>query len=401
MENQDLQEYLEQGVALAGQCKYEEAKAQFEKALKINADSGLAYFHLGCVDILQGNTAEGLENYDKALANGYDDAQIYYNIALLDESGGDSVSALRNYTKAIARDPSRPDLRIRKAHLLLEESQFPEALQLLDETIISDPDVFDGYHLKFTALLRLRQFTEAGELLDKAIGMFPGDPGFVFDRVSLFMKQRKTRDALAALADLENTEGIDDTVRRRICMERAQVYTAGNDVKAAVRALEAALPLSDNADGFDEEIVFLLTNTCLIANEYDKALAYARRMREKAVEPYSKKAARYYEPFALKMLGRTKESLQFYEEAIDEFRNMLLVTPRSLDTNLFCAMCLRDIEQFDQALEIVDRIIEVQPETSEAHLLRSTIIEARKESEEAAKKKKTSYKMRPEELLKN
>ena len=113
----NIEVYLSKGIAYANLDCLDDAKKQFEKALKVNRKSGLAYFHLGSIELLQGNTASGIENYNKAIANGYDDAQLYYSMGLLYEEQGDPDMALRNYSKAIQRDALRPDIRIRKARL--------------------------------------------------------------------------------------------------------------------------------------------------------------------------------------------------------------------------------------------------------------------------------------------
>lgn len=392
--------YLSKGIAYANLEKYDEAKAQFEKALKVNRASGLAYFHLGSIALLQGDVALGFENYNKAVASGYDDAQLYYSIGLLHEENGETDMAIRNYSKAIARDALRPDIRIRKAKLLLEGNHFPEALQTLDETILTNPDVFEGYHLKFTVLIQLKQYEKAEEVIKDAIGLFPKDPGFALDKATLLIAQEKTEEAFAVLAGLENAEETDDAVRRRIYMERAQIYAQQNDVKAATAELERAKALSDKAEEFDSEVVFLLANCHLAAEEYEKVLDCARQLLAGAQEGYSKEAARYFEPLALKMLGRMEEALPKYQEAVNEFRNQSLAAPGNLDAYLLRVMCLRDMGRYDKALELIDYVIALQPERAEPRLLRVSILEGLGRENEAVEEAKTVNGLLPEGLRK-
>lgn len=392
--------YLSKGIAYANLERLDEAKAQFEKALKVNRTSGLAYFHLGSIAILQGNVALGFENYNKAIANGYDDAQLYYSIGLLHEENGEADMAIRNYSKAVQRDALRPDIRIRKARLLLEGNHFPEALQTLDETILTNPDVFEGYHLKFTVLMQLKQYEKAEELISGAIGLFPKDPGFALDKVSLYIEQKKIPDALALLTELENAEETDDAVRRKIYMERAQIAASADDVQTAITALEQAKALSEKAGEFDSEVIFLLANCHLSTEEYEKVLAYARELLEKSEDGYSRETARYYIPLALKMSGRRDEALPLYKDAINEFRNQSLASPGNLDAYLLRTMCLRDMEQYDKALELIDYVITLQPERAEPRLLRVTILEALGRSDEALEETRTVNAMLPDELRK-
>jgi len=428
MENQQVLEYLTQGAVLAGQGRYEEAvvyydkaegedrmeietylskgiayanldrldaaKAQFEKALKINRTSGLAYFHLGSIALLQNDAAQGLENYNKAIANGYDDAQVYYSLGLLHEEGGEADMAIRNYSKAIMRDALRPDIRIRKARLLLQGNHFAEALQALDETILTNPDVFEGYHIKFMVLMQLGQYAKAEELLETALALFPKDPGFAMDRVALLIGQKKTSEALVALDALDEDEGTDDAIRRRIYMEKAQIHATEGDVNVAISDLEQALALQVGT--FDSEVAFLLANCHLSTEEYDKVLGYSRQLIEKADDGYIKETARYFEPLALKMLGRMDEALPLYKDAVNLFRSQSLASPGDLDAYLLRAMCLKDMGQYAKALELVDYVVALRPEQAEPRLLRVTILEALGRNDEAAKEARTVEAMLPE-----
>lgn len=396
----EIEVYLSKGIAYANLDRLDEAKAQFEKALKVNRASGLTYFHLGSIALLQGDVAFGFENYNKAIAHGYDDAQLYYSIGLLHEENGEADMAIRNYSKAIMRDAMRPDIRIRKARLLLQGNHFPEALQALDETILTNPDVFEGYHLKFSVLMQLKQYAKAEEVIEGAIKLFPKDPGFVIDKASLYIAQNKVDDALAVLTELENAEETDDAVHRRIHMEKAQIFATQDDVRAAISALEQAKALSDKNGEFDTEVIFLLANCHLSTEEYEKVLDYARQLLEKANDGYSKESARYFEPFALKMLGHMDEAMPLYKDAINEYRNQALSAPGNLDAYLLRTMCLRDIEQYDKALELIDYVITLQPERAEPRLLRVTILEALGRTDEATNEAKTVNTMLPDELRK-
>jgi tetratricopeptide (TPR) repeat protein len=396
----DMDVYLSKGIALANLDKLEEAKAQFEKVLKINKASGLAFFHLGSIAILKGDTALGFEDYNKAIANGYDDPQLYYSIGLLHEENGEVDMAIRNYSKAIMKDALRPDIRIRKARLLIQGNHFPEALQALDETILTNPDVFEGYHLKFSVLMQMHQFVEAEETLNHALELFPKDPGFAIDKAQLYIQQNKINEANASLSTLENAEDTDDATRRLIFMEKAQIYATREDVKSAIAALEQAKALSDKNGDFDAEVIFLLANCHLSTEEYEKTLIYARELIKKADDDYYKKTARYFEPLALKMLGRIDEAKTSYAEAINDFRRQSLETPGNLDAYLLRAMCLRDTEQYDKAIELLEYVITLQPDRSEPRLLKVSVLEALGRKAEAEEEAKMVNAMLPEELRK-
>ena len=388
----EIEAYISKGIAYANLEDYEEAKSQFEKALKVNRMSGVAYYHLGNISVMQGDAALGFEHYNRAVANGYDDAQLFYSLGLLHEENGELDLAMRQYSKAISKDAMRPDIRIRKAYLLKETGRILEALRALDETIVTNPDIFEGYHLKFMILVEMQQFDLAEELLDRAEALFPKDPGLTLNRATLHIEMQEFDEALALLETLENAEGTDDPMRRRILLDRAQIYAAKGNVMSAISELEKARALSDKYEGFDTEVMYLLCNSYLATEDYSKVLDYARQMLENAEDGYQKESARYYVPFSLKMQGRMDEALPLYLEAINEYRNQSLSSPGNLDACLFRVMCLRDIDQAEKALELIDYVITLQPEMGETRLLRAAILETLGracEAEEEAKKANT------------
>ena len=379
----DLEVYLSKGIAYANLEQYDNAKEQFNKALKINRNSGITYYHLGSIAILENNIAEGLENYNKAIANGFDDAQLYYSLGLLHEENGETDLAIRNYSKAIQRDPMRPDIRIRKAQLLIQGGHYPEAIQALDETILTNPDVFEGYHIKFNVYLQLKQYDKAEEVINDGLTLFPKDPAFILDKVSLEIEKKHTEEAMKILSDLEKADETDDVVLRKIYMERAQIFADEENLGSAIASLKKAGELTEKEGKFDSEVVFLLANCYLGNEEYDKVLECAEKLLQNSSDGYIKETARYFKPLALKMLGRTEEAIPLYKEAIEEYRRQTLDDPGNLDAYTLRVMCLKDTEQYDKALELSEYIIGLRPDRAEPRIVKISILEAMGRTEEA------------------
>lgn len=399
-EPMNLDVYISKGITYANLEQLDRAKEQFEKALKLNRRSGLVYFHLGSIELLEGNSYAGIENYNKAIANGYDTAQLYYNLGLLYEEKGDFDLAIRNYSKAIQRDALRPDIRIRRVRLLIRLNYLNEAMQALDETILTNPDVFEGYHIKFMLLVQMNRLNEADNLLDVASDLFPEDHGFDLDRVSLRIAQKRTDEAMEILTNLEKETATDDGLLRRVYMEEAQVYANSDDIDHAVSALERARAVSEKNDIFDTEVVFLLASCHLTQEKYQELLLDARQILDKGEDGYNKETARYYEPLALKMLGKKEEAKVKYEEALNEFRRKSLETPGNLDSYLLRVLCLRDMEQYEKALELVSYVIHLQPKRAEPLMLKVSLLEALGRTKEATEAKKVLEGLMPDELKK-
>ena len=367
--------YLAKGIAYANMNQFDVAKAQFEKVLKINRTLGEVYFHLGNIAVLQEDSVLAFENYNKAIVNGYNEAQLFHCIGLLHAEKGEDELAINNYTKAIKLDPLRPDIRICKAELLIESNRIPEALQVLDDAILTNPNYFEGHHLKFVVLLRQHQLDKAEETLTNALNLFPEDSQFMMDKVALLVDQNKTDEALSLLNELEESPE-NNSKMRQISMARAQIFSAKADIQAAIKELEKANVLVNQEGEFDTEIVFLLANCYMTAGKYDKLLKYSHQIIEKSDVLSYKQIAQYYIPMALKMLGRMEEAQPLYQEAIKEFRNQALVEPTNMDVYILRAMCLRDLEQFNEALKLIDYVITLQPNAIEPRTLRITLLES-------------------------
>lgn len=395
----DIEVYLAKGVAYANLDRYDEAQEQFEKALKINRASGITYYHLGSIAILKGDTVTGLENYNKAIANGFDDAQLYFSLGLLQEENGEYDLALRNYSKAIIRDPLRPDIRIRKAQLLIQGEHYPEALQALDEMILTNPDVFEGYHIKSAVLVKLKQYDKAEEVIDGALALFPQDLDFALDKVLIAIERKKYDDARKLMDEIENAEHVSDSELRRVHMMRAQISASEDNVDGAIAELEKAKKISEKAGAFDAEVVFLLANCHLGADRFDSLLEDAEQLLEKYEgNDYYKETAKYYKPLALSRLGRTEESNAAYREAIEDFRRQTLDNPGNLDAYVLRAMCLKDTDENEKALELIDYVIGLQPNKPEPMILKVSILDALGRKDEAEALGKSLESILPEEL---
>lgn len=394
----DIEVYLSKGIAYANLEKFPEAKEQFEKALKINRNSGIVYYHLGSIAILENNISEGLENYNKAIANGYDDAQLYYSLGLLHEENGEVDLAIRNYSKAIQRDPMRPDIRIRKVQLLLQGEHYPEAIQALDETILTNPDVFEGYHIKFNVYVRLKQYDKAEEVINNALSLFPKDPGFILDKATLAIEQKKNDEAIKILDELEKADETNDAVLRKIYMERAQIFAADDNLGSAIASLKKAKEIADKAETFDSEVVFLLANCYLGNEEYENVLECAEMLLQNSEDGYTKDTARYFKPLSLKMLGRNDEAIPLYKEAIEEYRRQTLENPGNLDSYTLRIMCLKDTKQYDKAFELIEYVVGLQPDRAEPRIIKVSILEAMGRLEEAEAEAKIVNCMIPNDM---
>lgn len=377
--------YITKGIAYANLDEFDKARVEFEKALKVNKKEGVVYFHLGNIEMLLGNKAKGIELYNNAIANGFDDAQVYFSLGLMHEEEGNDDLAVRNYSKAILKDANRADVRIRKIRLFIKNQHLQEALQALDELMLSNPDVFEGYHLKYLVLASMEKFDEANDVLSSAMLMFPKDTAFAIDKASLMITKKEYKQALEYLSTLGDTYEIDEESAHSIAMEESRAYAFLEDMNGTIKSLEKArnIALKFDPPRMDMEAIYLLMNCYLNNEDLEKVVECAKELKKAEGEDYYSLAAYYYEPFALKKLDKLDEAKKLFEEAVSYFRSASLKNPGNIDCYAFRIMALRELGEYQKALELSDYLIMVKDDLAEAHTLRATVLEDLGRNEEA------------------
>ena len=72
-----------------------------------------------------------------------------------------------------------------------------------------------------------------------------------------------------------------------------------------------------------------------------------------------------------------------FEEAVSYFRSASLKNPGNVDCYAFRIMALRELGEYQKALELSDYLIMVKDDLAEAHTLRATVLEDIGRNEEA------------------
>jgi tetratricopeptide (TPR) repeat protein len=98
--------YVNRGVLKLRKADWNQARRDFDSALKLKPDLGEAYVNRGAAAIGQKRYAESLPDINKGLELGVEEpAKAYYNRALAYEGLEDAKSAYFDYQKAIELSP--------------------------------------------------------------------------------------------------------------------------------------------------------------------------------------------------------------------------------------------------------------------------------------------------------
>lgn len=369
--------YVQKCIILANLDQYNEAKEEIKKALKIDRKYAEAYFHLGNLCLMSGEQALGMENYNKAIANGFDNYQIYFNLGLMYEENGDDELALRNYSKAILRDPLRVDARVRKANIYISNGKQQEALETLNELILADPDLYDGYHLKALLLADMGNLDEAMAVLDEANRLFPKDPSFLIDKVNIFVMREQVDDAKKLIQVLESDYDMELNQKRHLELEKARLYALETDMDKIIDSLLKAKTYSKELDpsDIDTEATFLLANCYLEKKDYSATINCSKELITSDELSYA--IPSYYTlPYAYAQLGEEEKAKSQYKESISKLRAITLNNPEILDGYLFRALCLKEVGQYEKALELSDYLLKIDQSSNTFHSLKAEVLYA-------------------------
>lgn len=380
--------YIQKSIILANLEKFNEAIEETKKALSLDKAYGEAYFHLGNFYLMTGERALGLENYNKAIAYGFDDAQIYYNLGLLFEEDGNEELAIRNYTKCIMSDPLNVEARARKAKIYIDNGKLQEALETINELIMADPDLYDGYHLKSLILAEMGKIDEALKIVEDAELLFPKDPAFPIDKINLLVMNGDKDEANKLVAEIENKFELSPEQKRHLELEKSRLYALDANIEMIVESLKKAKSYSKefDPDGVDAESNFLLTNCYLEMKDYASAIDCSKELIDCDNLAYAIPA--YYTlPLAYKQSGDNEKAEEQFKESIQKLRAITLENPALLDGYLFRAMCLKEIAQYEKALELCDYLLKIDDKIDSYHRIKAEVLYAMGDEKGAVEEK--------------
>ena len=389
----NIEIHIFKGIILATLEDYDAAIKSFNNALKINKNCGEAYFHLGNIHLMVNERVIGVEDYNKAISCGFDDAQLYYNLGLMYEEEGNYNLALRNYSKVILKDSLRSDARIRKANIYINNNKYPEALETLNELILSDPDLYDGYHLKALLLVEMNKINEAMKILDEAIRLFPQDPAFPLDKVNIFVLNHEYDRARLEIEKIEKQYVLSFAQSRKLELEKSRLYALKNDIDSVISSLIKAreFTVKDDPGDFDVEATFLLVNCYIEKKDFIKAAEYSKELIEYNDLIYT--IPSYYTlQYSIAQQGKKEEAKILYKESISKLRAITLKNPDVLDGYFFRALCLKEIEENEKALDIAEYLIKLDEHSKLFHSLKAEILMKMGREKEAMVEKELSEK---------
>lgn len=371
--------------------QYQDAKNSYKKAMLIKKD-GLLHFLYGNACFMNDEVHEGLEHYNLAIAEGYDTDEMMYFTGMAYEHLNDDNMALRFFSKACSKNPSRPDFAFKRVQVMFRLNMYDEAEKALDNMLLTSPELFEIYHLKTHLLLQKKQLKEAVEFAKDASERFPEDVDLLGDYARALGVYGKYEDSLKLIDQAKQMKYFDDS-KRDIVMLEAQISAESGDSDRASKCCEECISLEDNYT--DGEARFMLMNMNLSNKDFEKAYQQAEVLVSKDTGDLFYFAALYYRAYCAKKIGY-ENAIKLYSEANSIYRLETLKRPEAVDVYLYRAMCLKDMEQYDKALEMLDFILNLNVDMAELHLIKAEIYKEIGKNSLSTEEMNKAYDLKPE-----
>lgn len=320
-EESPVEAALRQGLALHRQGRLDEARAQYELALRSRPRQFDALHLLGLIEFQRGDLERALDLFDQAVL-------IDARSGIAHHCRGNALlelrrpqAALDSYDSALALAPCYADAYFNRGNALLDLGRIEAAIASFDQAIDCQAGHAPALNIRGLALAALGQHGAAVASYDRAIALDPGDAELHNNRGSALAATRQYDGALASF---------DRAIAIR--PEYAEAHCNRANVLAALERRPAAL------------------------EGYALALALKPEFAE-----------------ALLNSGNVHRDMQNWQAALADFDRALSIRADFAEAHCNRGLVLQRISRFDEALASFDRAIELQPEFARAHVNRAMV----------------------------
>ena len=373
--------------------EYENAKNSYKKAMLIGKQPKL-HFLYGNACFMNDEPHEGLEQYNMAISEGYDSEEMMFFMGMAYEYLHDDKLALRYFQKACIKNPSRPDYAVKKINTEIKLGMMDEAMKDTEALIRVSPELYDGYHIKTRILLQMGKNDEAVSSAKYASEKFPEDPELMYDYAQAVAFSGKADEAIILIESAKKMKYFSEAESRFTLLE-GQIYAEKGDFDEAIGCMEKCVEMESDG-GFNAEARFMRMNINLVQLKYNEVLDDAIALANHNAEDSYYYAALYYRAFSTKQLGNVEKANKLYKETNSILRTATLQKPEAIDLYLYRAMCLKDLEEYDKALEMLDFISNLNDGIAEIYVVRAEIYSIQGKSELADEQLRTAYRIKPQ-----
>jgi tetratricopeptide (TPR) repeat protein len=189
--------YVNRGIAFMDTGRLEQALADFNRAISMNATDHLALYNRGLLFAKLNLVAQAISDYNAALLAKPSYYEVYNNRGILYERLGRFNEAMADYNEAIALNPAYHKAYINRAVMFDRAGQVDRALTDLTQAISLNPYDPDAYYNRGLMFHKIGQLDRALRDFDAAVSLSPNDPDAHYNRGILLNALGQYNRALA------------------------------------------------------------------------------------------------------------------------------------------------------------------------------------------------------------
>ena len=165
--------YNNLGFAYYAKGMFDKAIAHYEKALAINPDFAEAHNNLGFGYYKKAMYDKAIAHYEKALAINPDYAKAHYNLGQAYHAKGMYDAAIAEYAKALATHPDFAEAYHNLGSSYRAKGMFDEAIAHYEKALAINPNLAAAYHNLGSAYYEKGMFDKAITQYEKALSINP------------------------------------------------------------------------------------------------------------------------------------------------------------------------------------------------------------------------------------
>ena len=360
-------EYPQYGIGLVyfAQGEIDRARETFESLTQKNKRFAPAYFKLGQVLATEGFFDEALKEYAKGSKYQDYSAQDLYELAVIFDEKGNTDGAIRLYQRTIDVEPTHAKTHFALGELLYASGDTPTAVQHYQQALSLIPNVKDAFYEPLEPYFAgLMTSNEAMPFLEKAMLVLPDDPRSHF---YTGMLEADAGNIQKAIESYEKTVEIIEADPSHlqtelplgnfndVYLKLGELYHQQEDVETAATYFKRALALNPE-----------LANRFIAQGQS----AFDTGDYQEAIKSLNTHLLLFPEDVgAVYLLGQSYEANSDTDNALIFYKRTLTLDSQQIDVLFKMVHIYRNREAHQQAIDTLQKIIEIAPDTTEAHYL--------------------------------
>ena len=375
------------GVSCSETNNLDEAVTAFERARTLAPKQADTYFNLGLLYWRKGEINKAKESYRAGLALDPQEASALQNYSLLlmkteeYQAAIGPLEKLKNdpktaiparvalmecylktgqpqaaelETDAIIRsNAAGPADQTKIAAVLLENGASESAEKLFKNSLSMDPRQANANGALGEIYLKQRNFSEAGDCFQKAMQLDPDSAEYAFGFVQVLLAMKRPQQLIAFLNSIQDKFGTLPNYQYALGL----AYYDEHHYAEAAAVLEKLLLMHPPREDKVEDV---LGDAYLSMDKLDQAeAAYGKAIEENPKNPD------YYVAYATTLRRKGADNL---DDAIVRLHSAQQIMPNDWRIQLELGLSYESKGQYRDAAALVERVVELQPQLTAAHV---------------------------------